>query len=209
SGISLLSVDGSNSDGVTIDNITMTGASCPVFLRLGNRGRDLATPKPGSLRNVVVSNLVANDAQWPCTIAGIPGHAIEGVSLQNLRINYQGGSTREQGLLDVPEHIGKYPNANMFGILPAYGFYCRHAHDLHLANIRLKCAAADWRCAVLCEDVSGLVIDALETQPAPSAAAVLRFREVRDAFVRGCRPAEATDVFLKVSGAQSKAISLV
>ena len=53
------------------------------------------------------------------------------------------------------------------------------------------------------------MIDALEAQPAPSAAAVLCFREVRDAFLRGCRPAEATDVFLKVSGAQSNAISLV
>src|SRR5262249_34507119 len=81
SGISLLSVDGSIIDGVAISNITMSDARCPIFLRLGNRGRDQATPTPGALKNVVISNIVAKNAEWASSIVGIPGHPIEGVTV--------------------------------------------------------------------------------------------------------------------------------
>jgi len=65
SGISLLTVDGSNIDGVTISNIAMTDVRCPVFLRLGNRGRDMPKPIPGTLRNVVIDGIVAAGASGP------------------------------------------------------------------------------------------------------------------------------------------------
>ena len=39
SGIALESVDGAGVDGVVIDNIVMHGVRCPIFVRLGNRGR--------------------------------------------------------------------------------------------------------------------------------------------------------------------------
>jgi hypothetical protein len=209
SGISLLSVDGAIIDGVTISNIAMTGVRCPLFLRLGNRGRDLEKPIPGDLRNVVISNVVADGAQWPCAIAGIPGHPVEGVTLDNLRLSYQGGGTREQSQVEVPEQVARYPSADMFGVLPAYGVWCRHARDLHLAGLRLRWQAPDLRSAVLCEDVSELAIDSLEARQAKEGAAVLRFRQVRDALLRGCRPEEGTGVFLEVSGAQSRVISLM
>jgi polygalacturonase len=157
SGISLLSVDGSSIDGVTIDNVTMTGVRCPLFLRLGNRGRDLPKPVPGSLKNVVVNNLVAAGAQWPCTIAGIPGHPVEGVTFANSRITYAGGGAKRDGA--VPEHIAKYPSAEMFGNLPAYGLYARHVKDLDLSRVHFKCALPEARLAVVCEDVSGFKND--------------------------------------------------
>jgi hypothetical protein len=209
SGVSLLSVDGSNIDGVAISNLVMNDVRCPLFLRLGNRGRDMEKPTPGTLRNVAIGNIVANGSLWPCAIAGIPGHPVEGVSLHNLQITCQGTGTREQSDVDVPEHLAKYPSADMFGVLPAYGVWCRHARDLHLSDIRLRWASPDLRHTVVCEDVSGLVLDALDARQAKGGAAVLSFRGVRDALVRGCRPGEETDVFLKVSGAESQAISLL
>ena len=36
-------------------------------------------PIPGTLKNVVLSDIVANGAEEPCTLAGIPNHPIEGV----------------------------------------------------------------------------------------------------------------------------------
>jgi hypothetical protein len=209
SGISLLSVDGGVIDGVAISNVTMTGVRCPLFLRLGNRGRDQERPLPGALKNVVLSNMVASGAQWPCAVAGIPGHAIEGVTLSNLRIGYAGGGTREQAQAEVPEHSAKYPSADMFGVLPASGLYCRHAHALRLSGVDLKWAAADRRPAVVCEDVSRLGIDSLAAHPGPEGEPVLAFRQVRGALVRGCVPDEGTGVFLKVTGARSKGISLL
>src|SRR5262249_28635536 len=159
--------------------------------------------------NVTVSNLVATEAQWPCTVAGIPGHTIDGVTFNNFRIRYQGSSARESGLVEVPEHISKYPSADMFGVLPAYGIYCRHAQDLRLANLDLKVAGPDLRSAVVCEDVSNLVLDSLSASRANAAVPVLFFHQVRESVIRGCRPQQEVDVFLKVSGAESKAIRLI
>lgn len=204
SGISLLSVDGAHIDGVSISNITMTDARCPIFLRLGNRGRDLVTPTPGALKNVVISNIVAKNAEWPCAIVGIPGHPIESVTLRDVRIEAVGGGTREQSLREVGEQIEKYPSANMFGVLPAYGLYCRHVRDLHLAGFHLSSAATDRRHALACSDVARLVIDSLEASPANDSAAVFGLEQVRDALIRGCMPREGTEVFLKVTGAESK-----
>jgi hypothetical protein len=209
SGVSLLSVDGSTIDGVAVSNITMIGVRCPVFLRLGNRGRDQDKPTPGALKNVVISNIVANGAKWPSAIVGIPEHPIEGVTLCDLRINSEGRGTREQSQTDVPEHVAKYPSADMFGTLPAYGLYCRHARAIRVARIDFATTSPDLRPAVVCEDVSGLVVDDLSAPPARGAEALLSFRNLRDGLVRGCRPKDGPDVFLKVAGKGSHAISLL
>jgi polygalacturonase len=159
SGISLLSVDGSRIDGVAINNITMTDVRCPVFIRLGNRGRDLKKPEPGSIKNIVINSLVANNAEWPCTISGIPEHPVEGVTLSNFRIGINGGGAPDLRRLNVPEHIAKYPSAEMFGPLPANGLYCRHARDIRLTQFFVKPAAPDARDTVVCEDVAGVEVE--------------------------------------------------
>jgi polygalacturonase len=203
SGISLLSVDGSHIDGVTISNIVMDGPRCPIFVRLGNRGRDMPTPVPGSLKNVVISNVVARNAFEACTIAGIPGHAIENITLENIRVVYKGAGKAADTAITVPEVEAKYPNSNMFGPLPAYGLFCRHAKDVQLSRVNVSCAAADQRHGIYCEDVAGLVLDTLEASQADGAAPVVRFHKVRDAAIRGCMPRKGTKQFLSVTGSES------
>jgi hypothetical protein len=206
SGISLLSVDGATIEGVAIDNITMADIRCPVFLRLGNRGRDLDRLRAGVVRDVIISNVVAGGAQWASVVAGIPEHPVDGVTLNNFRIAYKGQGTLEDARIEVPEHIAKYPSADMFGTYPAYGLYCRHARDLHLSGIKFRYDSPDLRPAVLCEDVSRLAIDALA---APSQGdAVVRFRKVRDALLRGCVAGERSHVFLEIAGPESIRIKL-
>ncbi len=194
---------------MTITNIAMTDVRCPVFLRLGNRGRDMGKPQAGSLKNVVISNVVANGSQWPCTIAGIPGHPINGVTLSNFRISTKGGVARPPNQQEVPEQVSKYPSAEMFGTLPAYGLYCRHAGDLHLSGIHFRSETPDLRHAVVCDDVSQVTIDSLETPAAKGSESVVGCHQVRGAMIRGCAPKEGTDLFLRVSGAESKAISVL
>jgi hypothetical protein len=207
SGISLLSVDGSTIEGVAISNIAMKDVRCPVFLRLGNRGRDMEKPIPGAIRDVVVSNITAAGARWPCAVAGIVGHPVEGVTFRDFRFAYKGGGTREEGRATVPENVAKYPSADMFETYPAYGLYCRHARDLQLSGIHFRCESPDVRPAVFCEDVARLGIDALEASV--ESDPVLEFRSVQGALVRGCAPAAGTKVFLNVAGTGSGAISLL
>jgi polygalacturonase len=206
-GISLESVDGANIDGVVFSNISMVGVHAPIFVRLGNRGRGLNPPSPGSVQNVSFNNIVARGASMTSSVTGIPGAMVRRVSFSNIMITMEGGD-RDARNLDVPEHIAQYPNSNMFGVLPAFGFYTRHAEGIALGNVLLRCEKEDLRPAIVADDVKGLTIDGFRTDTIAGAAPVLWLNNVAGAFVRGCRPT-AGGTFLRVSGAESKGIAVV
>lgn len=232
-GVALESVDGSNLDGVVISNLTMVDVRAPIFMRLGNRGRDMDTPVPGTFRNVSISNIVAARASLACSLAGIPGHPIENVTLSNIRIDFIGGNPRQPSDAPVPEKIDMYPESVMFGPLPAYAMFIRHAVNLTLSNVNVSYAPNFWRLttdvyrdiawpkggeaplqsepaaaghAIFAEDVHGLAIDGLRAQPSTDGAALLRFFDVRDAQLRGFLPNGPADLLLEVAGKNSAAI---
>lgn len=205
SGISLESVDGSNIDGVAISNITMQGLETPIFLRLGNRGRGLTPPVPGTLRNVSISNVVARDCSITSSITGLPGHPVERVSLSNLQLGMTGAVTQAM-TLDVPEHPAKYPQSHMFGTLPAYALYLRHADGLSLSRIRLYWTQEDHRPALIADDVSNLDLDAIQMETAAGPNPLLWLHNVRDAFLRSTR-APSAETFLRLTGPATRAIT--
>jgi hypothetical protein len=207
SGISLESVDGARIDGVVVSNISMQGVQTPLFIRLGNRGRGLNPPVPGSIRNVSLDNIVARGASMTSSVTGIPGFPAQGVSLSNIAITMEGGHREPLGL-DVPEHIAKYPEGTMFGVLPAFGFYARHAEALSLANIQLRWEKEDLRPAMVFDDIRDLTVDGFRTDTGSGAAPLIWMNNVADALVRGAR-AGAARLFLRVSGADSRGIALV
>src|SRR6266566_9199949 len=98
-GLALESVDGALLEDVTISNITMRDlANCPIFLRLGSRMRGPSGPQVGELRRVILSNIIVYNAEpkYASVISGIPGHEIEDVTLNHIRIYYKGGGTKQQ-----------------------------------------------------------------------------------------------------------------
>ncbi|MFB0554173.1 MAG: glycoside hydrolase family 28 protein [Phycisphaerae bacterium] len=213
-GLALEIVDGGVLDRVAISNIVIKGVSVPIFMRLGNRARqyDKDEPKPGvgTLRNVVIDNIVAAEtSNIGCSITGLPGHAVENVSLSNIKLGFEGGGTKEDASKVVPEKAGSYPESTMFGTLPAYGFYCRHVRGLSFTNVQLQTTTSDQRHAVVCEDVEDLLIDALDTTYSPGAAATIRLTDAKGVFVRGCRPRTGTELFLNLQGSQSERIVLM
>ncbi|MCX5769081.1 MAG: glycosyl hydrolase family 28 protein [Candidatus Hydrogenedentes bacterium] len=220
SGVSLESVDGANIDGVTISNLSMHHIDAPIFIRLGARLRDNA-PAPGSLRNVLISNVVAVDARAPSSITGIPGAYPEGISLSNVRLTYSTGLPAMDPNTPVPELEKEYPDADMFETLPAYGLYCRHVKDLSLANVHLlytpdfqrkgpgpkPSEPANAGTALVADDVTGLDVDALHALPSKTKETpIIKFINVREASVRNCRAPENTGVYLNVSGQDSARI---
>jgi hypothetical protein len=64
----------------------------------------------------------------------------------------------------VPEVPKKYPEFSMFGELPAWGFYVRHVEGLQMKNVVLKLKKADYRPAIVFDDVDGLKLEALKVK---------------------------------------------
>jgi Endopolygalacturonase len=105
-GIALESVDGALLEDVAFTNITMRDIShAPLFLRLGSRMRGPAGVPVGTVKRIILSNIVSYNADSPlCAIlAGIPGHAIEDVKIHDIYFHHQGGGTAEMAALKIDE----------------------------------------------------------------------------------------------------------
>lgn len=177
--IALEIVDGGKLENVTVSGVRIDGVTVPIFLRLGNRARSYVqnAPKPGvgTFQKVVLRDITAqNTSEVGCSLTGLPGHPIKDVLLENLRLGFAGGGTKEQAAREVPEKAESYPESTMFGTLPAYGFYCRHVEGLVFRNVELRTQQPDLRHAVVCDDVKWLTIEALKADCAKGAAATVR-----------------------------------
>ncbi|HKJ67677.1 MAG TPA: glycosyl hydrolase family 28 protein, partial [bacterium] len=223
-GLALEEVDGAVFDRVSISNIIMNRVSVSIFIRLGNRARpyqsvgtshDYTIPESarrpgiGSLRNVYISNIQARDvSETGCSITGLPDHPVENITLENIRILFEGGGTTEDAERTVPELPEHYPSAGMFGTLPAYGFYCRHARNLNFHHVEIGYVNEDKRPALICEDVEGLRVDGFDAEINREAQAVVWLRQVREAFITGNRPARSETTFLRLDGERTRQISI-
>lgn len=164
SGIALEIVDGGTMDRVAISNVTMRNVGAPLFVRLGDRARPpvegAARPPVGRLRNVTVRGIRAAGAgRTGCALAGLPGHEIENLALEDIRLEFAGGGSNADAAGMPEERPDKYPEFQMFGTLPAYGFYCRHIRGLRLRDVHLAASQPDARPAMICDDVQGLSIE--------------------------------------------------
>jgi hypothetical protein len=162
------------------------------------------------MRNVIISNVQATGVgSIGCPISGLPGHPIENLTLSNIRIRFRGGGTAEQAVRRIPEEPTKYPELDMFGVLPAYGLFCRHVENLRLERVDLGFDKQDHRPSIVCQDVTDLSIVDLRTESTPSTQALVRLEQVRGALIRGCRLPGKVATFLRVEGTESRDITVV
>ena len=104
---------------------------------------------------------------FPSSITGIPEYYIEGIHLENIEITYPGRATKGMAYIplnrlnQVPEQIDKYPEFSMFGELPSWGFYIRHAKNIKMKNVKLKLTEPDYRPAIIMDDVKGESLEQL------------------------------------------------
>lgn len=216
---------------MTFSNIVMKNVSSPISLRFGNHHynneqRDPSYPF-GGLRNVMFNNIRAGvideaglrkavpdmhpgEERQCISICGIPGHPIEGVTLSDIHVTFPGGGTaQDASRRDLPELENLYPEYFMWGVLPAYGVYARHARGLTLNNVRFELASRDVRPAVVCDRVEDVDIAGLSAATDPQSESLIRLRSVRQAFIHGCRPLGDVAGFLRVEGRESREIVAV
>ena len=184
SAIAIESVDGASIENIYVHDIHAVNTGNPVFIRLGQR----AGARKGCIDNVVIRNLYcqvpfckpdeAYDLRGPgldvifnpipSSITGIPGNRIGKVTLEDIEIEYPGRATKGQAYIplwriqDVPEQIEKYPEFSMFGELPAYGFYIRHAENIVFKNVKMRLKESDYRPAIVLDDVENAVMEDIQ-----------------------------------------------
>jgi len=194
-GLALEAVDGAHIEDIAVSNLTMREVSnSPIFIRLGARQRAPEGTAVGAIRRVSISNVVASgvDPRYPSIISGIPGHPVEDVKLSGIRILYRGGLSldqvakqpadlvntfffRAQGGVpprqpyETPEREKEYPEPSMFGLLPAYGFFIRHASGVELSDVTVGYEKEDSRAPFVLDDVKGAGFHHVEAQTAPRA----------------------------------------
>jgi polygalacturonase len=160
-GFALETVDGAHIEDITVTNISMRGlVHSPIFLRLGSRMRGPAGVAPGIMRRILLSNITSYGAvaEYPSIIAGIPGAPIEDIKISDVYVHQIGGGTPEWAALMPPEAEKAYPEASMFGTLPACGFFLRHARNLEFTNVEIASEKPDARPAIWADNVDGLDI---------------------------------------------------
>ena len=196
-GLALEAVDGGSLEDVTISNVTMRDLSnAPIFIRLGSRLRAPAGTAVGGIRRVNISNVVVYgaDPRYASIVSGIPGHDVEDVTIRNVRILYRGGLSLDQvakqpaGLVnpfffrgqggvpprepyDTPEREKEYPEPAMFGVLPAYGFFLRHARGIELSDLNVGFIEEDRRPAFVLDQVRDVTFEHVQARQAPGAPA--------------------------------------
>ena len=218
-GLALESVDGAHIEDIAIANITMRQVSnAPIFLRLASRMRAPAGTAVGSLRRVSISNVVVYDAdpRYASIISGIPGHDVEDVKLSDIRILYRGGLTLDQVAAQpaamvnsffyrttggvpprepyaTPEREKEYPEPSMFGLLPAYGFFIRHAKGIELNNVEVGYMQEDRRPAFVLDTVKGIDLNHVKAQKAAGVPTIV-LRNAEDVSVYRSTPVADTHV---------------
>lgn len=212
SGISLEVVDGAEMNGVNISNIMMDGPEVPLFIRLGNRARgyDKSLPKPGigSLQNIMISNITAfNAKKYGSSITGIPNHPVKNITVENLRFYYEGGGTQKNANATIDEKEGKYPEATMFGILPAFGMFIRHAENITMRNIEFYTYSEDQRPPIILDDV---VLGKLINIQADihASASFISANNVKDILIENPFPSKQCTSLINIIGDRSKSIRL-
>ena len=200
--LSLESEDGALCEDITISNISMRNLiNGPLFFRLGNRLRGPKdSTRVGSLRRILVSNIVSyNSDSAICNIlSGIPGYPIEDIKIANFYMQHRGGAGAGQAKLTPPEAPEKYPDPNMFGPMPAQGFFLRHLKNLEMSHVEIAPMAADARPSFVFEDVTRADFLAIT---APTMPAAFDFRSARDVRVSLSRAAH--DAVLATANGQT------
>ena len=172
-GLKIISMDGSRLENVLVENILMDNVSGPIFLRLGSRLRryfpDQAERSVGILRGVSIRNVRIHVwekgfhlyGKYPrkagILITGIPGHLIEDVDFENVRVSFPGGG--EVSHTPVPEQETEYPEFPAFHPLPSWGLFLRHAKGITFRRCKFSTREPDPRPPVHLEDVEDLTFD--------------------------------------------------
>lgn len=160
---------GSDVSKVAFSHIELANAGSAFFVYLAQQDVTAPVgdvPKLGSVNGVSFTDIRGTTGAWansPHQGSLVTGHVYNGVTypLQNLSFT-RVAVAFTGGLGSVPASPveatpNQYPESNMFGPLPAWGYYLRHVQGVTFDACTSTAATTDARQKLVTDDVSGLV----------------------------------------------------
>lgn len=163
SAIALEAVDGAVIENIEVNGLQGVNIGNGIFLRAGTRKGS----RKGRVENVSIQNINVEirteknplKALPGIVIAGMPDQIIANISLKNIVLKFPGGADRSLAKISIdnfntiPEKPDSYPEYSMFGELPAWGVYIRHARDIQFTDLTISATKTDFRTAIVLDDV--------------------------------------------------------
>jgi polygalacturonase len=173
SAMAVESVDGGAISGVTFQRINLASCQNAIFIALGSRsGAAVGSINGITFRDITGSGLTDTRG---CPISGCftngVTYRLQNILLDNVDISYKGGLSSIPSA--PPEYAGQYPENTMWGNLPAYGYYVRHAAGVTFTNCFTSAVSADARPWMVASDVSNMSIAGPTLRVGPSGQNVL------------------------------------
>jgi polygalacturonase len=158
------SVDGAAISHIRFERIAVGNVGSPFFILLGDRGD---TPhgeahRVGSVDDVSFQDVTLETTRhdWGSPISGsvIDGrtHPLTHLSFTNVKTTVRGGLGSVPA--DPAEYAGQYPDPNLWGDLPAFGFFLRHVDGVVFSGSTTRAAASDARPWMTQRDVANLEV---------------------------------------------------
>jgi hypothetical protein len=208
SGIALEVVDGGWIDGVTVTGIEMQRSRAPIFIHLGDRKHPHNYSQHG-LRNVHIENVYASGAILASSITGLPDVDVQDITLSNIRVGTVLPSRPEWVGRPVPEKPTQYPEAWMYGMLPASGLYARHVRNLQLSRVTFNADPREQRPTIIFDDVNGAAISEFSSTSIAGKMPVVQLTNCRDIRIADSAAPTGTSAFVAVEGSGSGGIVLL
>jgi Glycosyl hydrolases family 28 len=188
SAVTIQSVDGGHIEDIDVSDIVAENTGNAFFIRIGQR---VAGRAPGTIRNIRIRDLAitvpatAADTGYshagpplkrphnviPASIVGLPGHPVENVTLENIRITMPGGASPTlahiplEEIHEMPDLPQRYPEFSMFGELPSWALFLRHTRGIVLRDSRFELKSPDFRPAVILDRAVDTELDRISLSP--------------------------------------------
>jgi polygalacturonase len=198
-GFALESADGAVVEDITLTGITMRDCTnTPLFLRLSSRMRGPKGARVGTMKRVIMSDIVCSNSTSRLggggIIAGFPGHPIEDIKIHDVYLEHRGSGTKAMAALNPPEAADVYPDPDMFGDIPSSGFFLRDVNNVEFTNVEIVFRQPDARPVFWLSQVNGADFFRIKT-PKLLSPTVFALHNVQDFRVMATR--NVKDMYLE------------
>ncbi|MCX7818913.1 MAG: glycosyl hydrolase family 28 protein [Kiritimatiellae bacterium] len=172
SGVALESVDGGAVRRIRVRGMNIRYARNALFIRVGLRRprpdhEPPAPQQPGVVEDVVFEEIRAEGMRIGCPFVGMPGQPVRNIVVRDVQLTVEGGRSSDASPLRPPLRAADYPEALMWGELPAWAFYLRHVDGLRFENVRIHALCADGRPPLVLDDAVNVTLDGLRWDGQP------------------------------------------